>query len=346
MMREPSFWWREPGIVSHALTPFSALYGAVTQARLRRCGHRAGVPVVCIGNLTVGGAGKTPTAVTTARILKSMGELPVFLTRGYGGTLAGPLEVDPTHHNASLVGDEPLLLALVARTIVARARPQGADTAAACGASVIVMDDGLQNPSLCKDFSIVVVDERRGLGNGGVIPAGPLRVPLGAQLAFAHALVLIGEPLRARGVAEEARKHNLPVLRARLQPDMKSIARLDRRRVLAFAGIGDPEKFFTTLADAGIAVAAARSFPDHHRYTRAEARALCEEADREGLMLVTTEKDLVRLVGDEQAAELAARARALPVTLAFDDEDTFKSLLVERLAAARRAGDGSRIRES
>ena len=127
MMREPSFWWREPGIAAHALAPFSALYGAVAQARLRRRGHRASVPVVCIGNLTVGGAGKTPTAMTTARILKSMGELPVFLTRGYGGTLAGPLEVDPTHHNANLIGDEPLLLALVAPTIVARARPEGAD---------------------------------------------------------------------------------------------------------------------------------------------------------------------------------------------------------------------------
>jgi tetraacyldisaccharide 4'-kinase len=346
MMHEPSFWWREPGIVAHALAPFSALYGAVTQARLRRRGHRANVPVVCIGNLTVGGAGKTPTALTTARILKSIGELPVFLTRGYGGALAGPVEVDPTHHNASLVGDEPLLLALVARTIVARARPEGAGTAAAFGASVIVMDDGLQNPSLCKDFSVLVVDERRGLGNGGVIPAGPLRAPLAAQLAQVHALVLIGEPLRASGVAEEARKRYLPVLRARLQPDQKRIATLGAGRVLAFAGIGDPEKFFTTLADAGIAVAAARGFPDHHRYTRAEARALCAEADREGLMLVTTEKDQVRLVGDEQAAELAARAQALPVTLAFDDEDIFKSLLVERLASARRASDGSQMRES
>ena len=346
MMREPSFWWREPGIAAHALAPFSALYGAVAQARLRRRGHRASVPVVCIGNLTVGGAGKTPTAMTTARILKSMGELPVFLTRGYGGTLAGPLEVDPTHHNANLIGDEPLLLALVAPTIVARARPEGADTAAACGASVIVMDDGLQNPSLCKDLSVLVVDERRGLGNGGVIPAGPLRAPLAAQLASVHALVLIGESLRADGVAEEARKRNLPVLRARLRPDTKSIARLGRGRVLAFAGIGDPEKFFTTLADAGISVAAARSLPDHHRYTRIEARALCEEADREGLMLVTTEKDLVRLVRDEQAAELAARAQALPVSLAFEDVATFKSLLAERLASARRASHGSQMRRS
>ena len=341
-MREPSFWWREPGIAARALAPLSAVYGAVAQARLRQRGCRVATPVVCIGNPTVGGAGKTPTALTTARILKEVGELPVFLTRGYGGILAGPIEVDPACHHAAQIGDEPLLLAHVARTIVAHARLAGAGTAMAAGASVIVMDDGFQNPSLHKDFSLLVVDERRGIGNGRVIPAGPLRAPLTAQLARAHALLLVGAPLRAGGVAEEARKRDLPVLRAHMQPDREFIAALGRGRALAFAGIGDPEKFFATLADAGVAVAITRSFPDHHRYTRAEARALCEEADREGLVLVTTEKDLARLAGDNEAAELAARAHALPVALAFEEEDTFKSLLLERLATARRTRNGQR----
>jgi tetraacyldisaccharide 4'-kinase len=341
-MREPSFWWRAPGIAMHALVPLSVVYGAVAQARLRRRGRRVATPVVCIGNPTVGGTGKTPTALTTARILKEMGELPVFLTRGYGGSLPGPVEVDPAHHDAAQVGDEPLLLAGVARTIVAHARLAGADTAVAASASVIVMDDGFQNPSIRKDFSLLVVDERRGIGNGRVIPAGPLRAPLGAQLAHAHALLLVGVPLRAGGIAEEARKRDLPVLRAHMLPDREFIAALGRGRVLAFAGIGDPEKFFATLADAGIAVATTRSFPDHHRYTRAEALALREEADREGLVLVTTEKDLARLAGDNEVSELAAHAHALPVDLAFEEEETFKSLLLERLATARRTRTGQR----
>ena len=341
MMREPSFWWRAPGTAARVLAPVSAVYGTVARARLRQRGVRVATPVVCVGNPTVGGAGKTPTALTVARILKEAGERPVFLTRGHGGTLAGPIEVDPAHQHAAQVGDEPLLLARVARTIVARARLAGAGRAAA-GAIVIVMDDGFQNPSLHKDFSLLVVDGRRGIGNGHVIPGGPLRAPLAAQLARAHALLLVGAPLRAGSVVEEARRHDLPVLRAHLRPDPKLIAALGRGRVLAFAGIGDPEKFFATLSDAGVAVAVTRSFPDHHRYTRAEARALREEADREGLMLVTTEKDLARLKGDEETAELVAHAQALPVALVFEQEAAFKSLLLERIAAAReRSANGA-----
>jgi tetraacyldisaccharide 4'-kinase len=335
MMREPSFWWRDAGIAARVLAPVAAVYAAVAQARLHWRGRRVAAPVICIGNLTVGGAGKTPAALTTARILKAVGELPVFLTRGYGGALAGPIVVDPARHHAAEVGDESLLLARAAPTIVARARVAGAGTAMAAGASVIVLDDGFQNPALRKDVALLVVDERRGIGNGRVFPAGPLRAPLRAQLDHAHALVLVGTPSRAGDVAREARKRSLPVLRARLQPDKEFIAALGHGRALAFAGIGDPEKFFATLADAGIAVAMARSFPDHHRYTRAQARALCEDADREGLVLVTTEKDLVRLRGDDEVADLAAHAHALPVALAFEEEETYQSLLLERLAAAR-----------
>ena len=232
------------------------------------------------------------------------------------------------------VGDEPLLLARAGTTVVARHRVLGARAAIAAGANVIVMDDGFQNPSLAKDFSILVIDGRRGVGNGRVFPAGPLRAPLAAQLDRAHALIVVGRagPL---DVVAQARARTLPVFHARLEPDAGFVSALGAGRALAFTGIGDPDKFFATLRDSGIALVAMRRFADHHRYTAAEAKALCEEADREGLVLVTTEKDLARMQGDDRAAQLAAHAHALPVTLAFEDEAAFSALLVERIAAAR-----------
>ena len=344
-MREPAFWWRESGIaarmLARLLVPFSAAYGAVAARRLAQAGSCADVPVICIGNLTVGGAGKTPTALAVARMLVAAGERPAFLSRGYSGALAGPLEVDPAQQSSTDVGDEPLLLARVAPTVVARDRVEGARLAVASGASVIVMDDGFQNPSLAKDLSLLVVDARRGIGNGRTIPAGPLRAPLQGQLARAHALVVVGTSTGAAGVIADARACDLPVMHARLRPDAGLSATLAGGRVLAFAGIADPQKFFATLADAGIVVATTRSFPDHHRYTPGEARALCDEADRKGLALVTTEKDLVRLTGDDRLAQLAAHAHALAVTLVFENEQEFKSLVLERIAAARAKNDES-----
>jgi tetraacyldisaccharide 4'-kinase len=330
-MREPAFWWRAGDWRSVLLTPLAAAYGAVAARRMGRAGASAGVPVICIGNPTVGGAGKTPLALAVARMLTAAGETPVLLSRGYGGRLAGPIRVDPIRHRAREVGDEPLLLAGAAPTIVARDRVKGAAAAVAQRASVIVMDDGFQNPSLQKDFSVLVVDARRGLGNGKVFPAGPLRAPLKAQLDRADALVLVGRSPAEAPIAGEARKRGIPVLPARLQPDARVVAELARNRVLAFAGIGDPTKFFLTLAEAGIAVAARHAFADHHRYSAADARALCEAGERDGLVMVTTEKDLARLQGDAEVAELAARARALPVTLVLDDEAAFARLLREKV---------------
>jgi tetraacyldisaccharide 4'-kinase len=197
---------------------------------------------------------------------------------------------------------------------------------------VIVMDDGFQNPALAKDFAVLVVDGRRGIGNGRVIPAGPLRAPLAVQLRHADALLVIGHGGGGASVVAAAKELELPVFAARLEPDAGVLATLGGRRVLAFAGIGDPDKFFTTLADAGISVVAKRSFGDHHRYTPAEGSRLCEEARHGQLVLVTTEKDLVRLSGEDGTAELAARAHALPVRLAIEDQDAFKRLLLARLA--------------
>ena len=333
-MREPPFWWRQRGFAAATLAPFAAVYGAAAAWRLARKGAKAGVPVVCIGNPTVGGAGKTPAALAVARMLMADGETPAFLSRGYGGRLAGPVRVDPLQHRASDVGDEPMLLARAAPTIVAHDRPKGAQAAVAAGASVIVMDDGFQNPSLAKDFSILVVDARRGVGNGRCIPAGPLRAPFGVQLDRAQALIVVGAG-DAANITGDARKRALPVFRARLAPDPAFIASLAGRRVSAFAGIGDPEKFFATLREAGIVVAATRSFDDHHRYTLADSDALCGDAERAGHVLVTTEKDLARMQGDRDIAMLAERSRALPVTLAFDDDAGFRSLLRERIACAK-----------
>jgi tetraacyldisaccharide 4'-kinase len=336
-MREPAFWWREASLAADLLALPAALYGAVAAARLARPGALGGAPVVCVGNLTVGGAGKTPLCLTLARLLAADGDAPVLLSRGYGGRHAGPLCVDPARHGAADVGDEPLLLARVAPTIVARDRRAGAAAAVAAGASVVVMDDGFQNPALRKDFAVLVVDGRRGIGNGRVFPAGPLRAPLAAQLARADAVVTVGPAGAATGVVAQAQAGGIKTFHADLAADASVAAALAGRRVLAFAGIADPQKLFATLEAAGALVAARRSFPDHHPYTEGDARALCEAADRDDLLLVTTEKDLVRIESDARLAALAARTPALPVTLTLADQSSFMCLLREKLAAARAA---------
>ena len=326
-MREPAFWWRDAGLLAALLAPFGALYGAVAASRLRRPGQRARVPVICIGNPTLGGSGKTPAAIAVARMLQAQGARPAFLTRGYGGQLAGPVVVAPTH-TAAEVGDEPLLLARVAPTIVARDRVAGAQAAAAAGADIVVMDDGFQNPALTKDLSLLVIDGRRGIGNGKVFPAGPLRAPLAAQLARAQALLVVGDAgPSTHDVIVTAEARTLPALTGRLVPDPATVAALAGRHAFAFAGIGDPDKFFATLRGAGIAVTATRGFADHHVFTAAEAAALIARADADQLALVTTEKDLARMAGNAALLALATRAIALPVTLALDGADVMKPLV-------------------
>jgi tetraacyldisaccharide 4'-kinase len=329
-MRAPGFWWKEPSFLSTLLSPLAGLYGSIAQRRMAQDGARAGIPVICVGNPTVGGAGKTPTAIAIARTLIAAGEKPVFLTRGYGGRLAGPMMVE-RGHTAAQVGDEPLLLARVAPTIKAEDRAAGARFAREHGASVIVMDDGFQNPSLAKDFSLLVVDAR-GVGNGMVLPAGPLRAPLAPQLDRASALLVVGDG--ASAIEQMARQKGLPVFHARLEPDSEAVDALAGKKFLAFAGIGTPEKFFATLAATGIDAPVQRSFGDHHRYTVTEARALIRDADREGLGLLTTEKDLARLKDDAMVAPLAERARALPVRMKFAEQAEFERTI---LGVVRRA---------
>ncbi len=334
-MREPRF-WREDGVLARLLTPVAAVYGAISGARMARPGARTRVPVICVGNLTLGGAGKTPTAIAIAKLLLGEGARPIFLSRGYGGALAGPVRVT-SQHRAADVGDEPLLLARVAPTILARDRVQGAELAVAEGASVVVMDDGFQNPSLIKDRSLVVLDGERGIGNGRVFPAGPLRAPLDVQLRHASALLVIGEAsARAADVIARAQTHRLPVLHGRLAPAPNSIAALAGKKALAFAGIAHPQKFFDTVAASGIATSVKRAFADHHPFTDAEARELLAQAKRDDLLLLTTEKDLARMRGNAACTELAAAAVALPVKLETEPE-AFREI-VTRAMRPRSAG--------
>lgn len=326
-MREPAFWWRKAGLASGLLAPVAACYGAIAARRMAKAGAHAGVPVVCVGNFTHGGAGKTPTAMYLAKMLEYAGEKPFCLSRGYGGSLAGPQRVDAKVDGAAQVGDEALLLARVAPTIVAHDRVAGAEAARVAGASVVVMDDGLQNASLAKDFTLAVVDGRRGLGNARVFPAGPLRAPLKAQLARTDALLIVGEGPGAASAAAAG----LPVFHAHLQPDSRSIAELKARQVLAFAGIGDPDKFFATATEAGIAIAQRRAFPDHHRFTAEEAAELIMQAEHGGFALLTTEKDRARMAGEPLLAALAAKAHVLPVTLVVKEADDLRRSVLAKL---------------
>ena len=334
-MREPAFWHRPSSWKSHLLRPLAALYGAVAALRLQRNGFDAGVPVLCVGNYHVGGAGKTPAVLALADILRELGEMPVVLSRGYGGKLRGPVMVDPSRHTAEKVGDEPLMMASRVPVVVARDRVNGVAMARSQGASVILMDDGFQNPAIAKDAALIVIDSERGIGNGYVIPAGPLRAPLPPQLARTDALIVVGEGDASRDVAAAVAAREGQVLSAHLKPDAASVAALAGKRVLAFAGIGDPQRFFRTLRSSGIDVVRERAFADHHNFSENEIEALLAEARRDALTLVTTEKDLARLREGEELSELAREIVPFAVTLEFEDGGKLRKFLADRLFRAR-----------
>jgi tetraacyldisaccharide 4'-kinase len=323
-MRAPNF-WTKGGVLPALLSPLGAVYGYSVRAKHRNASAlRPKAPVLCVGNLTAGGSGKTPIAVACARMLAARGLKPVFLSRGYGGKLRGPILVQPGHHRAADVGDEPLLLASHAPTIVARDRAEGARLADSLGADVIIMDDGFQNFQIAKDVSLVVVDGSSGFGNGRMIPAGPLREPVTQGLARADAVVVVGAGNPALpGFVR-------PVARAQLVPTTPEA--LAQHRVIAFAGIGRPEKFFATLGAIGVKVTLTRSFPDHHRFTTVEIAALKQAAEAAGALLVTTEKDYVRLNPESRRGIIA-----VPVHAAFTDTAVIDRLL-DRLISASNVG--------
>jgi tetraacyldisaccharide 4'-kinase len=317
----PRFWWRpERSAAALALWPAAKLYGQVAAMRMaREPRFRPPVPVVCVGNFVVGGAGKTPTCLALARIARGRGLKPGYLTRGYGGSAKGPLLVDPATHDAATVGDEPLLLAAVAPTVVGGDRPAGARVLLEKGVDLIIMDDGFQNPSLAKDVTLICIDPEVGIGNGMVTPAGPLRAPLAVQLRRADALVVIGEGERAEPLIRTAARAGRPVLRAAIRP--ARVKEWRKEPLLAYAGIGRPEKFFASLAAAGATVKRTMPFGDHYRYTDSDAAVLLARAEAEGLRLVTTEKDMARLAGATGATlgQLREKSSAFAVTLEFEN---------------------------
>jgi tetraacyldisaccharide 4'-kinase len=316
-MRTPEFWSNDDlasRILVGALSPIGWIYGASVVARKRFTKPlRTRARVVCIGNLTAGGSGKTPVAIAVGETLIAQGRRVVFLSRGYGGHESGPLLVDFSRHRAADVGDEPLLLSRTAPVIVSRDRRAGAKLALENGADVIVMDDGHQNFQLAKDLSLVVADAASPFGNGHVLPAGPLRESPTQGLARADALVLVGD-------GSGAAPSGLPVLRARVEPARPQ--QLRDRRVVAFAGIGQPERFFRTLEALGALIVRKRVFADHHPYTASEVEALRAEARTANASLVTTEKDFVRL-----DAEARRDVEVLPVRAQFEDERALERLL-------------------
>ncbi|MBK8909382.1 MAG: tetraacyldisaccharide 4'-kinase [Rhodospirillales bacterium] len=327
-MRAPDFWYRRDAVLtSRLLAPVAKTYGLVAGLRMRSVrSWRAPVPVICVGNLVAGGAGKTPVAMDIGQRLAARGFDAHFLTRGYGGTASGPTAVDAARHSAHDVGDEPLLLARVGPTWVARDRAAGARAAISAGADVLVMDDGFQNPAIVKDLALIVVDGRRGFGNGRVLPAGPLREPVEHGLKRADAVAIIGED--TAGVS--ARVSPRPVLRARLAPLDLPAALAKGRPVIAFAGIADPDKFFRTVQGLGCRLVGSYPFPDHHPYAVGDLAPILASADRQSAIVLTTAKDHVRV-----PQEFANRVTVLPVVLVWDNEADIEALLEAALRHGR-----------
>ena len=316
MPRAPAFWSSDTWL-SHLLSPLSAIGAAVTARRVSRPGWRAPVPVICCGNVTVGGAGKTTLVLDLAQRLIRRGAEVHILSRGYGGSVRGPHRVGPGD-SAAEVGDEALLLAATAPTWIGADRAASARAAVAAGARLLLMDDGLQNPGLRKDVALLTIDGAAGFGNGRVLPAGPLREPVTAGAARCQAAVLIGPDLTG---ALARLPEGLPVLRADLVQGPE-IAALRGVAVLAFAGIARPEKFFSPLAQAGAQLIDKVEFPDHHFYKRVEMEALLARAERLGALAVTTPKDAARL-----PADLRGRVHVIGVGLAWHDEAALEAVL-------------------
>ncbi len=346
-LKEPN-WWYSGNAQSRArlLSPLSYIYGRIAARRLKFAQpYTSVIPVICVGNFTAGGTGKTPLTIFLAEHLRTIGERPALLTRGYGGSVQGPHLVDMTKDSALRTGDEALLLARCAPTVVARNRVVGARFLEALDEppSVIVMDDGLQNPRLAKMLRLAVVDARRGIGNCQVIPSGPLRAPLADQLDVADAIVINAGPTefpsepdvpKALITMFQQMRFSGPILRSGIVP-RTNLDLLRGKAVLAFAGIGYPERFFDTLRLGGINVTEAVSFKDHHFFDAGDAERLLFRAEALGAELVTTEKDHVRLLSyEDQRGELAARTTPFQISMTLAEGDgKILNALVERAIA-------------
>jgi len=315
-LHTPQFWYKKdaaPGWRSTALLPLSWLYGLGRKLHVARAKpYKAGIPVICIGNLTAGGAGKTPTAIALMQMVKTLkiAKNPHFLTRGYGGAARKAVLAKPDIHDANDVGDEALLLAVHAPTIISPNRADGAALAENIGADLIIMDDGFQNHQLAKDFSLLVIDGQSGFGNQYMLPAGPLREPLGAGLARADAFMIIGEDKHNIAVSLPMDK---PLLNGTITPHVKNLDK--EARYLAFAGLGQPEKFRATLEGLSFSIAAWQSFPDHYPYTQSDLKTLKSNAAALRAQLITTEKDFMRLKHLQGADDI----HVLPISMKIDN---------------------------
>ena len=331
-MQAPKFWYRSRSWQAFLLSPLGMVYAWATARRQKNARPtRVDIPVICIGNLNVGGTGKTPTTIAIAQMLTSRGIAVHIVSRGYGGSLQAVTQVDPRVHTADETGDEPLLMAAFAPTWVANERVAGARAAQNAGADVILLDDGFQDPSLIKDLSIIVVDATRGFGNGRCLPAGPLREPVHVGLKRANAVISIGEPeaqsqFRERSADQLGR---IAHITASLKPIEMGMPWAEGR-YLAFAGIGDPEKFFATLRGLGAPLVRTVALDDHQKLARPMIQRLMKEAQSMNAQLVTTEKDAARLPADLRSGILS-----LPVRLEFDDANALETLLEPVLSVIR-----------
>ena len=338
MKSEPAWWYGDgPHWQPALLRPVSTVYGAIARWRYRRAApYRSKFPVICVGNFTAGGTGKTPMSLLIADIAETCGCQPWFLSRGYGGRLDGQERVDPARHTAAEVGGEPLLLAARAATVISRDRRLGAEFIErfAPPDALIIMDDGLQNPALAKDLTIAVVDAGRGFGNGAVIPAGPLRAPLAFQIAQTDLIVLNGATgdLARRQLAGVPSANAIPHLSAEPQPSGET-AWLRGLKVIAFAAIANPERFFKLLESLGANIVERIAFNDHQSMSEADAQTLLAPAAKHNAQLVTTEKDFVRLSGlDGARANVRAKSKTLPIALRMPDAD--RAVLVAHVTKA------------
>jgi tetraacyldisaccharide 4'-kinase len=325
MMRAPRFWFAppdRPGLLPRLLSPLGWLYAMATARRLRQPGYAPRVPVICVGNLTVGGAGKTPTVIALVERLSARGHRVHVVSRGYRGRLEGPVRVEEPRHKAEEVGDEPLLLSAFAPVWVAKDRAAGVRAAEGAGAELILMDDGFQNPAVKPTLALVVVDAARGFGNGRCLPAGPLREPVAIGLARADLLLSIGEPAPQTQFDATWGPLDLPRLRGQLQP-LQMGMNWQGARVLAFAGIADPSRFFATLRAEGAEVIRGEALGDHEILSETLLKRLDAEATATGAQLVTTEKDAARL-----PVHWRAKVLTLVVRLQVDDWSPLDEALV------------------
>ncbi|WP_183262398.1 tetraacyldisaccharide 4'-kinase [Aminobacter niigataensis] len=331
----PPFWWEKPDWRAYALYPVSSLYAFVAGRRMKSARReKMDAPVLCVGNFTVGGTGKTPIAIALARQAKRMQLVPGFLSRGHGGSFAEPHVVDTHHDSAKHVGDEPLLLAEHALVAVSANRAAGARLLIERGCNFLIMDDGFQSARIHIDYALIVVDARFGLGNGHVIPGGPMRARLIDQLRFADAILKMGEGERADPIVRQAARAGKPVFSATARPRGKKA--FAGRRFLAFAGIGHPEKFFDTVGKAGGTVVLAHAFADHHFYLPDELDDLVAAADAGELELLTTSKDAARLRHGAASPEFLERLNVLEIDAVFDIELSAERIVDETLDAWRR----------